>query len=232
MHDFVTKHHLTEEQKNRGVVNGVLSVISSILFLLTVYIAGDTFTNIFLTILLFLNMSLWAFCTISFWYVVIWHTWRRQFREWHGLEHKIATLLEQEISPTVENIRKMPRILFRCGTVELTLLWEFLTLSWMGMYFAGKGIFEGFPVSLIIYVLLCASVAGAEFLIIFRYYIDSPVKIFLYLFFAMPALVIPLLIEAFCTTKEPARDKVESVLEDVKALYARLCKQGVVVFYL
>lgn len=48
-----------------------------------------------------------------------------QWRQYHGCEHKVISLVEEGLEPTIENLRKMPKVHVFCGTSLVSMV--FLT---------------------------------------------------------------------------------------------------------
>jgi len=44
---------------------------------------------------------------------------RKDLREYHACEHKVIVLLTENLPPTLENLKKMPRVEFSCGSVPV-----------------------------------------------------------------------------------------------------------------
>lgn len=72
------------------------------------------FSNIVLCFFILIYFSLAsAFCMTA----LIFFYWKKDLREYHACEHKVIVLLTENLPPTLENLKKMPRVVLSCGSV-------------------------------------------------------------------------------------------------------------------
>lgn len=110
--------------------------------------------------------------------------------EYHACEHKVCHLLEREIQPTLDNLKKMPRVTLRCGSYDV-------------------GLFGMLPLTMGIAYLL------SQFSFVTMYL--SSVLIFGIA--SVLGVTTPLLLQYLFATREPSQEKLEEALEVAKQFY-------------
>lgn len=110
--------------------------------------------------------------------------------EYHACEHKVIALLSDgKLELIIENLKKMPRVTSACGT---------MILAPVGILPSG--------------ICLHNAVIGW----LWRFQAPLPVIFGEILLFIILMVISPFLIQFFCTTAEPSREKLEEALEVAK----------------
>lgn len=113
---------------------------------------------------------------------------------YHACEHKVIALVKSGLQPTIENLRKMPRISIWCGSYKLGLI----------------GIM---PLTLGIPYLILAIITKSfpE--------INTIITILMMLLSLCLSFILPFLLQFVFAAREPSEEKLEEALEVAKEFY-------------
>jgi len=81
-------------------------------------------------------------------FIIVWAVKNKSMFAWHGMEHKVANLIESEKSLTIENLKKSSRIHPRCGSnLVVWILLIDTILFIIGLRLTSTALFIGLPVA-------------------------------------------------------------------------------------
>lgn len=143
---------------------------------------------------------------------------RKEFREWHAVEHQCALLIQAAMPITENNLRRISPVLYRCGAGVLVSDLQIHIILWIQIL-AALG-FIGLSTSHIFFLLLllaCTLLARE----LPNHYIrkrrgnNNVIKFFLVVL-SFPGFVLPFLCERVFVLKYPSEDKIAIAVRELK----------------
>lgn len=197
----------------------ILTTITFLITLIAVSIFGwylSSWPKITIVSWLYTVLSFLVFAQFSAIFFVAYFDMGIRSKEWHATEHKSIALLYSGLPLTIENLRLMPKTVWPCGTVLVSIGFS-LGTSFLLLSFAS--FFENSPIwwlfELLGYLLFFSAISyiGLSLSIGFSDRINFPVFLKK---LSMPSITIGLLFQKTLTLKEPPEEKLLLALQKLQ----------------